>query len=176
MENDKLSLEEQLAMIKAFPLEPPLVVKSKKSLHAYWLLKEGKVTDFRRIQRGLVAHFDADPKCVNESRVLRIPGFNHTKDEPIMVECIKFSPHLRYCQSELEALLPSMPEEKQTDATATVAKGINNQLGLKVVGLKCQFIKHCGKNAKTLSEPDWYAMITNIAVFRDGDAAMVYAN
>jgi len=65
-----------------------------------------------------------------------------------------------------------MPEEKQTDATATVAKGMNNQLGLKVVGLKCQFIKHCSKNVKTLSEPDWYAMITNIAVFRDGDAAI----
>jgi len=35
MENDKLSLEEQLAVIKAFPLEPSLVVKSKNSLHTY---------------------------------------------------------------------------------------------------------------------------------------------
>jgi putative DNA primase/helicase len=68
MENDNLPLDEQLALIKAFPLEPSLVVKTHRSLHTYWLIRDGKVADFRRIQEGLVAQFDADPKCVNESR------------------------------------------------------------------------------------------------------------
>jgi len=170
MESDKVPLEEQLARIKAFPLEPSLVVKTRKSLHTYWLIKDGKVSEFRRIQQGLVAHFDADPKCVNESRVFRLPGFNHCKDEPIMVQCVKYNPELRYTQEQLAAVLPDVEAPKLSDATFVPKGGTN--LGLKLVGLKCQFIKYCGKNAKTLSEPDWYAMITNLAVFSGGDAAI----
>jgi putative DNA primase/helicase len=77
MECDNLSLERQLVKIKEFPLEPSLIVKTRNFLHCYWLIKDGKVADFRRIQRGLITHFDADTKCVNESRVFRIPGFRY---------------------------------------------------------------------------------------------------
>jgi len=157
---DNISLEEQLAKIKTFPPEPSLVVKTRNSLHTYWLIRDGKVENFRCVQRGLIAYFDADPQCVNESRVFRIPGFYHNKEEPIMVECVKFSPHLRYTQQELEAVLPIMPEEKPSDAFAKTEQNHGNQLGLKVVDLKCQFIKHCSKNAKILSEPHWYAICT----------------
>ena len=172
MECDGVSLDEQLAKIKAFPLEPSLIIKTRNSLHTYWLIRDGKVENFRCVQRGLIAHFEANPQCVNESRVFRIPGFYHNKEEPVMVECVKFSPHLRYTQQKLEAVLPIMPEEKPSDAFAKTEQNRGNQLGLKIVGLKCQFIKHCSKNAKTLSEPRWYAMITNLAVFRGGDAAI----
>ena len=171
MENDKLSLEEQLAMIKAFPLEPSLVVKSKNSLHTYWLIKDGKVSDFRCIQQGLVAQFNADPKCVNESRVFRLPGFNHCKDEPYLVECLKYNPELRYTQEELEKHLPVVVEENAPTVISAVQER-GTQKGLMLCGLRCNFIKHCKKNAKTLSEPDWYAMITNLALFEGGEVAI----
>jgi len=74
MECDDLTLEEQLAKIKAFPLEPSLIVKTRKSLHCYWLIKDGDVSTFRRIQKKLVKQFGADPVCINESRV-REPCF-----------------------------------------------------------------------------------------------------
>lgn len=35
MECDNLPLDEQLAKIQAFPLEPSLIVKTRKSLHCY---------------------------------------------------------------------------------------------------------------------------------------------
>lgn len=92
MECDELSLEEQLNQIEAFPLEPSLIVKTRKSLHTYWLIKDGDVAAFRRIQKGLAAHFGGDKTCVNESRVLRLPGFYHCKQEPVLVECIHFRP------------------------------------------------------------------------------------
>ena len=95
VECDSLSFKEQLAAIEAFPLEPSLIVKTRKSLHTYWLMKNAKVEDFRRVQKRLIAKFNGDPACVNESRVLRLPGFYHCKEEPVMVECIKFSPELR---------------------------------------------------------------------------------
>jgi len=37
-EIDNLSLEEQLELIKKFPLPPSLIVKTRKSLHCYWLV------------------------------------------------------------------------------------------------------------------------------------------
>ena len=38
VECDELSIEEQLAKIDAFPLPPSLIIKTRKSLHTYWLI------------------------------------------------------------------------------------------------------------------------------------------
>lgn len=166
MECDELSLDEQLKQIEAFPLEPSLVVKTRKSLHTYWLIKDGDVAAFRRIQKRLAAQFHGDKTCINESRVLRLPGFNHCKEEPVLVECVHFRPELRYTQAELEAVLPEVPDKTPAPVAATV-KG--SRKGLMMVERRCTFIQHCRDNAATLSEHDWYAMISNLAVFEGGD-------
>jgi len=168
VECDSLSIDEQLTQIEAFPLPPSLIVKTQKSLHCYWLMKDAKVESFRHIQKRLVAQFNGDSACANESRVFRLPGFYHCKGEPVMVECVKFSPELRYTQAELEAVLPEVPDEPVVKAPAP--KGTRK--GLTLVGKRCLFMQHCKDNAKTLSEHDWYAMITNLAVFEGGDRAI----
>lgn len=168
VECDELSIEEQMAQIEAFSIEPSLIVKTKKSLHVYWLTKDAKVADFRRVQKRLIARFHGDPACVNESRVFRLPGFYHCKGDPVMVECIKFNPELRYTQSELEAALPEVPDEPVVKAPAP--KGTRK--GLALVGKRCLFIQHCKDNAKTLPEVLWYGMISNLAVFEGGDRAI----
>lgn len=166
MECDDLSFEEQMIKIEAFPLEPSLIVKTQKSLHTYWLMKDASVSDFRMIQKRLAAHFEGDKTCVNESRVLRLPGFNHCKGSPVMVTCIKFCPEIRYTQAELKAVLPEMPDEPRMDS----AQRLNgSRRGLTLVQDGCEFIKHCRENAKSLPEHDWYAMITNLAVFEGGE-------
>lgn len=173
MECDDVSLEEQLARIQAFPLEPSLIVKTRKSLHCYWLMKKAAVERFRHIQRKLIAQFGADPACVNESRVFRLPGFFHCKEEPIMVECIKFNPELRYTQAELEAVLLDIPEEPPSEGVkASPVKDRGTQKGLVSTGKRCTFLQYCKTHAKTLSEPDWYAMISNLALFEGGEAAI----
>lgn len=165
MECDELSLEEQLAHIRGFPLEPSLIVKTRKSLHTYWLVKDGDVAAFRRVQKRLVARFGGDKTCVNESRVLRLPGFLHCKEEPVMVECVHFRPELRYTQAELEAALPEVPDEPVKAAQISVT---GTRKGLALVERRCDFIRHCRENAAALPEHDWYAMITNLAVFKGG--------
>lgn len=101
-ECDTLSLEEQLENISKFPLEPSIIVQTKKSLHVYFLIKNGKVEKFRDIQKKLAKHFNGDGSCINESRVMRVPGFYHCKEEPVRVKCIKFNPNLFYTQDDLE--------------------------------------------------------------------------
>ena len=243
-ECDTLSLEEQLENISKFPLEPSIIVQTKKSLHVYFLIKNGKVEKFRDIQKKLAKHFNGDGSCINESRVMRVPGFYHCKEEPVMVKCIKFNPNLFYTQEDLERELSysesefivnddnyirlesyisnyhsdlqestllnkenisedyrksisekksevrnnkskeqvlyeseenlhSMSEDNisknnQLNIENTVDEEVKGENGLEVVCFKCDFIRHCKKNSKTLSEPLWHGMITNLALFKGG--------
>lgn len=169
MECDELSMEEQLKQIEAFPLEPSLIVKTRKSLHTYWLIKDGDVAAFRRIQKGLAAYFGGDKTCINESRVLRLPGFYHCKEEPVLVECIHFRPELRYTQAELAAHLPKVENEP---APSGAGQNKGTRQGLSLVLKRCAFMAHCREDAATLSEHDWYSMITNLAVFEGGERAI----
>ncbi|VTR82386.1 phage/plasmid primase, P4 family, C-terminal domain protein [Clostridium perfringens] len=243
-ECDTLSLEEQLENISKFPLEPSIIVQTKKSLHVYFLIKNGKVEKFRDIQKKLAKHFNGDGSCINESRVMRVPGFYHCKEEPVRVKCIKFNPNLFYTQEDLERELSyseselivnddnyirlesyisnyhsdlqestllnkenisedykksisekksegrnnkskeqvlyeseenlhSMSEDNisknnQLNIENTADEEVKSENGLEVVCFKCDFIKHCKKNSKILSEPLWHGMITNLALFKGG--------
>ncbi|MGU8740171.1 phage/plasmid primase, P4 family [Clostridium perfringens] len=280
-ECDTLSLEEQLENISKFPLEPSIIVQTKKSLHVYFLIKNGKVEKFRDIQKKLAKHFNGDGSCINESRVMRVPGFYHCKEDPVRVKCIKFNPNLFYTQEDLERELSysesefivnddnyirkeetnkagmnlsrgnlgesectsnlfseidiennsknlesyisnyhsnlqestllnkenisenyrkSISEKKikdrnnkskeqvlyeseenlhirsednisknnQLNIENTVDEELKSENGLEVVCFKCDFIRHCKKNSKTLSEPLWHGMITNLALFKGG--------
>jgi putative DNA primase/helicase len=163
VENDTLSLEEQYKRLLSFPLKPSIIVKTRKSLHGYWLIKDGEVSLFRDIQKRLAQHFQGDKNIINESRVMRLIGYNHCKEEPCRVECIKFNPELKYTQAELIKHLPQ--GEEVTEGKPRLA---GNKGGIGLVTGRCDFIKYCRENAAVLSEQDWYAMITNLSVFQEG--------
>ena len=115
MEMDEGTFEEQLEKINNFPIKPSIVTRTRKSLHTYWLLTDGNIKRFREIQRRLIKYFNSDPKIKNESRVMRVPGFYHCKEDPIRVEVIHFAPELRYTQEDLEKVLPEVePEHKES--------------------------------------------------------------
>lgn len=160
MDND--SFDEQVKKINGFPLPPSIVIKTKKSLHNYWLMKEDpEVSRFRQIQLQLVKYFDGDPMCQNESRCMRLPGFNHCKGDPVPVHCILFHPERKYTQDELAAVLPKVE-------TKSPEKLKGSEKGLPIVMHECEFLKHCRDDAATLPEIDWYAMITELAGFEGG--------
>ena len=163
VEMDNGSFEEQQKKIDAFPLQPSMVIKTKKSFHVYWFMDaSAKVGRFRTIQTQLVKHFDGDPACVNESRVMRLPGFNHCKqDPPVEVTCVCFHPERKYSQDQLSDELPEA-DPAPVERIAGVEKGID------MVMRSCLFLKHCRDDAAVLPEHDWYAMITNLAPFEGG--------
>ncbi len=166
VEMDKGTFEEQQAKVDAFSIPPSIIVKTRKSLHCYWLMKDAEVKHFREIQLALVKHFDGDSMCQNESRCMRIPGFYHSKQEPVMVECIKFEPNFRYTQEQLKAVLPKV-DVPDIDLTARCEfKGAVGS-GQRLME-KCAFCQHCKDEATFLSEPEWYAFITNMALASDG--------
>lgn len=163
VEMDNCGFDEQMKKIKAFPLPPSMIMKTQKSYHVYWFMDStAKVERFRTIQTQLVKHFDGDSMCVNESRVMRLPGFLHCKKEtPVEVTCVSFHPERKYTQDQLSDVLPEVdlkPAERKS----------GNEKGLEQVMRSCVFLQHCRDDAETLPEHDWYAMITNLAPFEGG--------
>lgn len=75
-----------------------------------------------------------------------------------------FSSERKYTQEQLSEVLPGHVEVEEEEQHGT-------EKGLNIVCAECDFIKHCTDNAKELSEHDWYAMITNLAVFAGGNEA-----
>lgn len=171
VEMDHGTFEEQWEKVDAFKLPPSMVIQTRKSLHVYWFVdKSANVSSFREIQKRLVKHFNGDPACVNESRVMRLPGFNHCKtDTLVMVRCVLFRPERVYSQEQLANVLVE-PEGETAPVLAEhesgAASGTEN--GLEIVENSCDFIKYCKDNAANLPEPLWHAMISNLSPFEGG--------
>lgn len=166
VEMDTGSFEEQQAKIDVFKLPPSIIVKTRKSLHCYWLINNGDIKQFREIQLRLVKQFDGDSMCQNESRCMRIPGFYHSKQEPLMVECVKMNTELFYTQEELKQALPTVDIPIQNIISRTEFKGVVGS-GERLMK-SCEFCKYCKDQAECLSEPEWYAFVTNMALSKDG--------
>ncbi len=231
VEADALPLATQWDNLMAFPLPPSIVVRTRKSLHGYWLMAESddpgrsriaptnqepvavaksgaatgaeptsiqttpadqlpasdpNLAQFRRIQQQLAAHFGGDPVIANPSRVMRLPGFDHHKAEPVAVVCLLFEPQRRYSQAQLAATLaalhPDEPRFAGTAATATATAAPTKTAAVAALDhprgdydlakllRECAFIRHCQDHAATLPEPLWYPMITNLADLPGGEA------
>ena len=166
VEMDTGSFEEQQEKINAFALPPSIIVKTRKSLHCYWLMQDAELSKFREIQLRLVKQFTGDSMCQNESRCMRIPGFYHSKQEPVLVDCIKFEPQIQYTQAELAEYLP---EIKMPDYSEGLRAEFNVEVGSgQRLMDKCIFCNYCKENAEKLSEPEWYAFVTNMSLTKNG--------
>nr|WP_320026409.1 phage/plasmid primase, P4 family [uncultured Acetobacterium sp.] len=208
VEADDLPLAEQWDNLMAFPLAPSIIVRTRKSLHGYWLLalpEDERATPdqtapdlarFTPLKKQLAAHFSGDPVIANLSRVMRLPGFDHHKGEPVAVRCLLFEPQRRYRQTELAAVLCELhPDDPcfggrgvagKKASTTTVTTATTSAKNRSAVALDlprgdfdleqllstCDFIRHCQEQAATLPEPLWYPMITNLADVPGGEAAI----
>ncbi|MDO4549110.1 MAG: phage/plasmid primase, P4 family [Clostridia bacterium] len=173
VENDKLPVDEQLKLYRDFQLPPSILVRTRRSVHAYWLMDKAEVGRFRSVQEALIRHFYGDKACANPSRVLRLPGFYHNKEEPVMVTCLRYDPWQTYTQDELlealgaeKGIAPDVPDDGFDMPL------VEDRKGLERVVERCAFIQYCRENAAILPEPLWYAMITNLASFNGGRKAI----
>lgn len=71
------------------PLEPHLIVQSSEGrYHVYWLVEGVLLDEFPVIQKNLSQKFKADPAVIDLPRVMRLPGFYHHKESPILSKVI----------------------------------------------------------------------------------------
>ena len=100
-EVDDKPLEEQWRIIQQLKIKPSIIVKTRKSFHVYFLIKDGNIKRFKEIQKRLALTFGGDMQKSNLSTCMRVPGFYHCKKDPIMVKLVECHPELIYTQDEL---------------------------------------------------------------------------
>lgn len=78
-----------------FALEPSMLVQSSPGKYqAYWTLKEPVAVTaesrklYRGLLKGIITVTGGDPKCADERRILRLPGFSHHKREPFTTKLV----------------------------------------------------------------------------------------
>lgn len=99
-------------------IKPSVILKRENNYHVYWLLNPTADHDkWRNIEERLVDFYNADRAVKNASRVLRLPGFKHTKPdsngEPYTVHATYAN---RYDIDDLTYNLPELPQITQRDA------------------------------------------------------------
>ncbi|HJR07732.1 MAG TPA: hypothetical protein VJ842_10760 [Pyrinomonadaceae bacterium] len=131
VENDELPIDEQHRRLDAAPLQPSIRLETRKSIHAYWLIKGTCDSDaWRDIQVRLIAYFNGDTANKNPSRVMRLPFLNHihydagTKSyETKRVELGEFTPERRFTIIEMRVAFPvaapSPPATPPNDGAVT---------------------------------------------------------
>lgn len=71
------------------PIRPPIVCESSPGkFHAYWPIEGLPLSDFKRAQKAIAAHYGGDAKVCDLPRVMRLPGFLHLKADPFQSRLI----------------------------------------------------------------------------------------
>ena len=96
-DSDVIRVRALFADLDGAPLEPVLeglkphimVESSPGRYHAYWLVSDCQLDQFKERQQAIAARFNGDKSIINLSRVMRLPGFIHHKKEPFVTRIIE---------------------------------------------------------------------------------------
>jgi hypothetical protein len=84
-------------------LRPHLVVStSLNKSHVYWRVHDFPLEKFKPTQTHIAKTFGCDPSVNNPARVMRLPGFNHCKGDPLPVRIVHIDAQLKlYSYSDI---------------------------------------------------------------------------
>lgn len=146
-------------------IPPSLIVQSSypHKVHGYWLIADlGDINLWRRLQAQLIAKFSGDPACKNPSRIMRIPGFWHTKGEPIQSRLIS-DPGTTYTVAEITEIFELDPDLEVYSEAPT---NTNNDDWVPPPGINERLMRAATKRAQAVTNTDtgrhnallWFAM------------------
>jgi len=158
--------KEILRQLNDFPLKPTFVINSGGGLHVYWKLKtplsKSEIPLAENLLKKLAFYFGADKSSTDASHNLRLPGTLNIKlkyKTPRKVTVVEAHPENEYSPDDFEALLPQAEEPHHSEERQNHQEK-NERLNQI---LECEFLKHCDCDRDTLSEPEWYAMVSILA-------------
>lgn len=99
-----------------FPLEPSMIVQTSthedgNKYHYYWLTSTTDLEEWELVQANLIIDYKFDLAVKDTARILRMPGFKNTKDEPPTVCCIIQNTGKIYDWEEIKKHFPPMDPE-----------------------------------------------------------------
>lgn len=117
----------RIEYLKSLTLAPTLIVEtSPNKHHAYWVVRDASLEDFKKYESILVESFlskGVDKGIKDLPRVLRLPGFYHVKqDSKKGIQCSPFLTSIQYVGaaysfSEFAAFVDCLPKGENVKAT-----------------------------------------------------------
>jgi len=180
--------EELMAFLMSLPKIPTALVESGNGIHAYWLFDEifyirnESDRDYaERILKGWESFVKEEAfreygwkfdSVSDLPRMLRAVGtLNHKTAKRPLCEVVSFTQD-RFSPSDFDEYASAQSPKKsagpkETDGFALMGTGSGRELIEK-----CAFLQHCRDDAENLTEPVWYAAITNLAQTADGESVI----
>ena len=101
----------------AYDDDPSMVVEtSPGKYHAYFFTDPDEiggfpVSSFTTIQTAIAAKYNSDPAVKDLARVMRVPGFYHTKGEPFLSRITHYTGNV-FAYGDLVEMFPPIPREQ----------------------------------------------------------------
>jgi hypothetical protein len=98
-----------LSNLERIPLKPSFTVNTSPGKHhAYWLIDDCPLDEFKPMQQKLAQILDSDPAVCDLGRIMRVPGFYHLKGDPFMVTIDCPEQVKRYSFREMKKAISSL--------------------------------------------------------------------
>ena len=98
-----------LSNLDRIPLKPSFTVNTSPGKHhAYWLIDDCPLDEFKPMQQKLAQILDSDPAVCDLGRIMRVPGFYHLKGDPFMVTIDCPEQVKRYSFREMKKAISSL--------------------------------------------------------------------
>lgn len=155
--------QESRQRYKDFLLKASFIIDSGGGCYLLWMLKEPaskeEIPRVENLLKRLAFFFHGDMSATDASRILRIPGsLNHKYPHTPQVTIKEFHPERQYSLEDFDFLPPIMETSTKEDRPYSQETSERlNQI------MECEFLKHCDCDRATLSEPEWYAMVSILA-------------
>ena len=112
-----------LSALESAEVPPSIIIESSPQKgHGYWLVEDCGLDDFGIMQKALARRFGGDPSVCDLPRVMRLPGFIHTKGEPFTSRIVSVNNVLPYSMVSLAVFLD------EGDSAAHVEEAGNSPL------------------------------------------------
>jgi hypothetical protein len=147
-------------LLKKFPLQPTIIVKTGGGFHCYWLLKEPieATTEIEGYLKGIARALKADMSVTEIARCLRVPYTYNYKYKPPRPATIESFLQKRYTLKDFEKFI-----EKGQSVDTHAGESTSDYTIEKILDCGCEFLNYAYEHRENLPEPLWYAMISNVA-------------
>ncbi len=125
-------------------VQPHIIVESSEGRwHAYWLVNDMPLNDFRGTQELLIKEFGADEAVKDLPRVMRLPGFLHQKKEPRAIRIKTISGEAPY---PARIFKPSVQDDGMEEMGSA---GDNDERALQILDEQCQSVAEPSPASRT---------------------------
>lgn len=127
---DKCNKEDAFKKLLKSPALPTFIIETKNGYHVYWKAINATVDNFEDIEKRLIYKFNADPAVKDLPRLLRMPSYNHCKEEPFLINIVHKT-EISYSEKQMMFAFKREPKKQYKPITTSDFRCVSPEKLLK---------------------------------------------